>query len=177
MNNKLLGTCTIHKVQDLSLKKAVVSFDLERQKISKPDQMYVTLSRVTNTQGLFLTGSFKQDAIKANKSVSQEYDRLLNETFIPHIVQSPLPASLSIALLNTRSLKNHDADIASDLRLMNNDILFLTETQLSPSSGADEIQTFLDQSSISFNISVYLLLSNLAICFQKSILLQSVPPE
>ena len=49
----------MHKLQGLSLQEAVVSFDLDRQKIFKPDQVYVALSLVTNIQGLFLIGSFK----------------------------------------------------------------------------------------------------------------------
>ena len=69
--------------------------------------MYEALNRVTNIQGLFLTELFKQDAIKANESATQEYDGLHNETlFIPPLVRSPLPTTLSVALLNTRSLKN-----------------------------------------------------------------------
>ena len=86
--------CTIHKVQGLSLQEAVISFDSDRQKIFKPGQ-YVALSRVTNIQGLFLTGSFKQDAIKANESATQEYDRLHNGAlFIPPLMRSPLPTTL-----------------------------------------------------------------------------------
>ena len=54
---------------------------------------------------------------------------------------------------------------------MHNDILFLTETQLSPRSDGNEIQMFLDQFSIIFNMSDYRF-SSLAICYQKSILLQ-----
>ena len=127
---------------------------------------------MTNIQGIFLTGSFKQDAIKASESAAQEYDRLHDEAlFTPPIVQSPLPTTLSVTLLNTRSKKKHAADIASDWRLMNNDILFLTETQLSPGSDVNEIQTILDQFSISFNMSDYRF-SSLAICYQKSVLLQ-----
>ena len=96
---RLLWACAIHKVQALSLQEAVVSFDLERQKIFKPGQMYVALSRVTNIQGLFLTLSFKQDAIKASEIASQEYDGLHNEAlFIPPIVQSPLPKSQLLCL-------------------------------------------------------------------------------
>ena len=83
-------------------------------------------------------------------------------------MRSPLPTTLSVALLNTRSLKKHASDIASDWRLMNNNILFLTETQLSPSSDVNQIQTILDQFSISFNMSDYRF-SSLAICYQKSV--------
>ena len=54
---------------------------------------------------------------------------------------------------------------------MNNDILFLTETQLSPESDVNEIQTILDHFSISFNMSDYRF-SSLTICYQKSVLLQ-----
>ena len=62
--------------------------------------MYVALSRVTNIQGLFLTGSFRQDA-------TQEFNRLHNEAlFIPPLMRSLLPTTLSVALLNTRSFKN-----------------------------------------------------------------------
>ena len=169
---KLSWARTVHKVQGLSLQEAVISFDSDRQKIFKPGQTYVTLSRVTNIQGLFLTGSFKQDAIKANESATQEYGRLHNEAlFIPPLMRSPLPTTLQVALLNTRSLNKHAADIASDWRLMNNDILFLTETQLSPSGNVNQIQTILDQFSISFNMSDYRF-SSLAICYQKSVLLQ-----
>ena len=55
---------------------------------------------------------------------------------------------------------------------MNNDILFLTETQLSPGSDVNEIQAILYQFSISLiNLSDYRF-SSLAICYQKSVLLQ-----
>ena len=51
-----------------------------------------------------MTGSFKQDAIKASESAAQEYDRLHDEAlFTPPIVQSPLPTTLSVTLLNSRS--------------------------------------------------------------------------
>ena len=86
-------------------------------------------------------------------------------------MQSSLPTTLSVTLLNTRSLKKHAADITSDWKFMNNDILFLTETQLSPGSDVNEIQTILDQFSISFNMSDYQF-SSLAICYLKSVLLQ-----
>ena len=84
---------------------------------------------------------------------------------------SPLSTTLSVALLNTRSLKKNAANIASDWGLINNDTLFLTETQLSPGSDVNEIQTIFDQFSVSLNMSDYRF-SSLAICYQKSVLLQ-----
>ena len=41
-------SCTIHKVQGLSLEQGVVSFDLKKQNSFGPGQMYTALSRVTN---------------------------------------------------------------------------------------------------------------------------------
>ena len=57
---------------------------------------------------------------------------------------------------------------------MNNYILFLTETHLSPSSDVNKIQMFLHQFSISFNYRLLIdyQFSSLAICYQKSLLLQ-----
>ena len=79
-----------------------------------------------------------KDAVKANKNATPEYDRLHNEAlFILPLVRSPSPTTFPVALLNTRSLKKHAADIASDWRLMNNDILFLTEAQFSSSSNVN----------------------------------------
>ena len=73
--------CTLQKVQGLNLQEAVTSFDLERLRIFQPGQVYVTLSRLTNIQSLFLSASFKQDAIRPSESVAEEYDRLHNEAF------------------------------------------------------------------------------------------------
>ncbi|XP_057297639.1 uncharacterized protein LOC130628671 [Hydractinia symbiolongicarpus] len=78
----LAWACTIHKVQGLSLQKAVVSFDLERQRGFKCGQMYVALSRVTSTEGMYLTGLYKSSAIKADPSVTDEYERLRTENIL-----------------------------------------------------------------------------------------------
>ena len=62
----LAWACTIHKVQGLSLEMAVINFDLEKQRGFKCGQMYVALSRVTSTPGMYLTGTYKSNAIKAD---------------------------------------------------------------------------------------------------------------
>ena len=62
----LAWACTVHKVQGLSLDKAVISFDLLKQRSFNYGQMYVALSRVTSLNGLYLTGEYKSSAIKAD---------------------------------------------------------------------------------------------------------------
>ena len=46
----------------------------------KCGQMYVALSRVTSSQGLFLTAHYNPGAIKADKEAFQEYQRLKTES-------------------------------------------------------------------------------------------------
>ena len=52
-------------------------------------QMYVALSRVTSLNGLFLVGTYKSSAIKADKKAVREYERLRNE----RVLESPSDCS------------------------------------------------------------------------------------
>ena len=148
---KLSWACTVHKVQGLSLKEIVVSFELFRQRSFNPGQLYVALSRVTNLSGLFLTGIFNNQAFKADKQAFAEYERLRS-----HCVLSDVPQiqcshdSLTITLLNTRSLKKHAIDIKSDKRLMETDILCLTETHILPNQDVEDIEAQLDSFMIGY---------------------------
>ena len=140
----LSWACTIHKVQGLTLQKAVVSFDLVRQKSFNPGQIYVALSRVASLNGLYLTGEYKRTAIKADPKATDEYN-LLREQYQ---MKSPdyhelQPDTLIITLLNTRSLLKHACDIATDSVLLQSDILCLTETQMNNSSDTTSVATHL----------------------------------
>lgn len=74
----------MHKVQGLTRTQALVVFDLEKRKTFKPGQMYVALGRIKSLEGLFLTGYFQQNAIKANVEATGKYVRLNNEIlFVP----------------------------------------------------------------------------------------------
>ena len=119
----------MYKVQGLTIPQAVVSFDLEKQKTFKPGQVYVALCRIKSLEGLFLTGYFQRNAIKANVKATNEYERLNNEVlFVPPGASTISPRTLTLTLLNTRSLKRHVNDITSDSGLTESDVLFLTET-------------------------------------------------
>ena len=52
--------CTFHKVQRMNLSKAGVSLNLCNQKAFEPGQVYVTLSRIANFDGIYLTWSYNR---------------------------------------------------------------------------------------------------------------------
>ena len=134
----LSWACTVHKVQGLSLAEGVVSFDLEKQKSFNQGQIYVALSRISSMNKMYLIGSYNKAALKVNESAKKEYERLRSEGLFKS--QSHLAVtetSITITLLNTGSLKLHVLDIAMDDRLLDNDILCLTETQCD--TGSDNL--------------------------------------
>ena len=111
----LSWACTVHKVQGLSLQTAVISFNLHKQKASNAGQMYVALSRLTNMDGLFLTGNYSRETIRVNTHANEEYERINHDApFIPLEKVSTSDNCLVFGLFNTRSLKKHAIDIASD---------------------------------------------------------------
>ena len=131
---------SIHKVQSLSVTEAVISFDLQRQRQFNAGQMYVAMSRVRSLKGLYLTGTFDKKAIKANKKAFEEYERMRNECVLSPAASIPLCSeSLTICLLNTRSLQLHALDIAAVNEITESDIVCFTETQLSPDHDTTDI--------------------------------------
>ena len=132
---------TVHKVQDMGVPEAVISFDLERQTQFNAGQMYVAMSRVKFLTGLYFTGNYNKNAIKADHRAFIEYERMRkNCTLPPPALLGKLSSeSLLICLLNTRSLQLHINDIVNDIEIMESDVLCLTETQLSPNEDCDGI--------------------------------------
>ena len=149
----LAWACTVHKVQGLSLDRAVISFQLLKQRSFNNGQMYVALSRVTSLNGLFLTGEYKSSAIKADTRASQEYERMRRECEIEPLynADSISEATLTVTLLNTRSLHRHAVDISHDQVLLNTDVLCLTETQLLPNQDTNSISEILNAFSCLHN--------------------------
>ena len=149
----LSWACTIHKVQGLTLKEGVVSFELQRQKNFSQGQMYVALSRISKFENMHLLGKYHHNAIKVNQNAKKEYERLHKESLLlPPLLLQTRSDALTLTLLNTRSLKKHLDDILSDVDLLNNDVLCFTETQLQLHENTSEITSkFQDNFRMYFN--------------------------
>lgn len=133
--------CTVHKVQGLTLKKVVVSFDLLKQRSFNYGQIYVAISRSTSLQGLHVLGNIKMKHVKANPKVHQEYKRLREILPNTNSLSSQLSNNdVTVTLLNVRSLKKHSIDIKNDANIMNSDVIAFTETQLLPHNSDVEIR-------------------------------------
>ena len=135
----LSWACTVHKKQGLSLMSAVVSFDLENQKSFNEGQMYLALSRVTKIDNLFLIGKYSPNVFKVNENTVIEYSKLRESLFDRIYIDHADCNSLTVSLLNTRSLVRHAVDINRTKKLMENDILCLTESQITNDTDRAEI--------------------------------------
>ena len=123
--------CTIHKVQSLSLEEGVVNFDLQKQRKFGQGQMYTALSRVSSCDKFFCARKFEPSSIKLNVSALQEYERHRQGSIFENIEKICVTDdTITILLLNFRSLSKLACDIKTDGRLMSNDVLCFTETQL-----------------------------------------------
>ena len=161
----LAYACTVHKVQGLTLDEAVVSFNLERQRSFNPGQMYVALSRIKHITNLSLLGVYSSNAIKSNDDAAIEYIRLHADcTFLPKCDINVTDNNFVLTLLNTRSLRKHALDIATDTRLSNSDMLCLAETQIHSNEDTCNIQQILKQFTIHFNNMSHSVHENIAIC-------------
>ena len=135
-------------MQGLSLTSAVVSFDLGNQKSFNESQMYVTLSRVTKIDNLFLIGKNSPNVFKVNENAVIEYsslrENLFNIIYSDHVDCNSLAASL----LNTRSLVRHAVDIN---RTKEFDVLCLAESQITNDTDGAEIFQQLSTFKVNFN--------------------------
>ncbi|XP_026099002.1 uncharacterized protein LOC113070058 [Carassius auratus] len=121
---KLAWACTVHKVQGLTVDKAVVSLD----KVFSPGQAYVALSRVRTLDGLIIN-NFKDSVIYCNEKIDsamKNMPRLALENY--SFVKAP--GMFTIALHNVQSLRAHVQDLQVHRQIMNADCICLTETWL-----------------------------------------------
>ena len=138
----LAWTCTVLKVQGLSLTQIVGSFQLLKQRQFNYGQICVALSRVTTLEGLYILGPFLDDSIRGNPLALVKYSGMRTESILSvEVVEDTHQESLIVILLNVRSLHKHVTDLALDERLKKSEIICLTETQLIPNSDIPEIAT------------------------------------
>ena len=150
----LAWASTVYKVQGLNLEQGVIDFDLRKQKSFGPDQIYTTLSRVKTYDNLYCIGEFKKSAIKANRYLLIEHERLKqNDLF--STVKRNIISNITITILvhNIRSLSKHVNDTVSDRRIINNDIIGFTEKQISQSDSTSRIVEMLNFFNFNFNNS------------------------
>ena len=169
----LAWACTVHKVQGLTLDNIVVSFDLKKQRYFNYGQVYVALSRATSLNGLHILGTLESKHIRANPKVEEEYERLRETSSLHAHITTDLCniETVSICLLNIRSLKKHSLDLCNDPMLFKCDVLALTETQLLTSVPNDDIDSILNDFSIhrqDHNSDKFL---SLAVCYNDTITL------
>lgn len=123
---RLCWATSIHKIQGATLDNIVVSFDNR----FNSGQAYVALSRVKKLENLFLT-SFYENKITTSSKVRDEMNRLQQEALHPNpFAVISEKSSLKLALLNTRSAKNHFTDILANPVLSKADIVCLTESNV-----------------------------------------------
>ena len=74
---------------------------------------------------------FQPSSIKVNVSALQEYERLRQNSIFENIEKVCVSYdTITILLLNVRSLSKHSCEIKTNVRIMSNDVLCFTETQL-----------------------------------------------
>ena len=121
---------TIHQVHGLSLHQVVTSFQLFKQRSFNYGQIYVALNRSTSLNGIYILGEIQHKHIKADPRVHNEYERLRETLPLQPQIITESSSSLTISLLNVRSLKKHSTDVKHDSNIFNADMICFTETQL-----------------------------------------------
>lgn len=126
---RLAWACTAHKVQGLTTTEIVVDLN----KVFSAGQAYVALSRVTSENGLSISVSSVDNLkrkIYADKEVSEALSKM-PRFFTETKCEIKSTEIRKIILHNIQSLRQHFKDMARDYRIMDTDVICLTETWLS----------------------------------------------
>ena len=115
-----------HKVQGLSLTNIVASFQLLKQRNFNYGQTYAALSRIKSPNGLYVLGYFSVNSVRSGPRELEEHDRMQLESSLSIFETKNLhESSLTVSLLNVKSLKKHLANLICDERLLKNDLICL----------------------------------------------------
>ena len=132
--------------------------------------MCVALSRVTSIDNLFLIGKYSPSVFKVNENAILEFKRLKENRFDTIDAYHVHCNSFTISLLNVRSLKRYAVDITRARQLTENDILCLTESQITNDTDVIKVLEQLSSFKIYFN-SCGKRHQNLAIYLRENIIL------
>ena len=114
--------------------------------------MYTALSRVKTYDKLYCIGEIRKSAIKVNKDALLEYERLKQNDLFSTVKRNAISwDTVTVLVHNVRSLPRHVDDILSDNRIINDDIIGFTETQIKPSDSTSKIIETLNDFNIKFN--------------------------
>uniref|UniRef100_A0A672F4L9 ATP-dependent DNA helicase n=2 Tax=Salarias fasciatus TaxID=181472 RepID=A0A672F4L9_SALFA len=131
---KLAWACTVHKVQGLTVDRAVVCLE----KVFAPGQAYVALSRVRDLSGLIIM-NFKEKSIYCKDTIKEALDRMP-----PFLIEQPRPSldtpTLSVYLMNVQNLSRHLVDLVSCTQHLQPTCIAVTETWLTAQSSLDSVQ-------------------------------------
>ncbi len=107
-----------------------------------PGQAYVAFSRVKTLDGLHIL-NFNPIAIKASGDIKTEMERLtgnlLNFSAVIPAIYSPDSNTITVVLLNVRSISSKFPDIVQDATLISADVACITETWLRQSQTSPDI--------------------------------------
>ncbi|XP_026113641.1 LOW QUALITY PROTEIN: uncharacterized protein LOC113092282 [Carassius auratus] len=128
---RLAWACTVHKVQGLTVDKAVISM----KKIFAAGQAYVALSRVTSLDGLIIE-DFKENVIFAKDNIEQALQNMP-----PFILPCETTETFTYKMMlhNVEGLIPHILDIRQDNRYFEADMICVTETWLKPNNVENEV--------------------------------------
>ena len=120
----LAWASTVHKVQGLTVEKAVVSL----KKIFSSGQAYVALSRVKSVTGLTIK-DFEESKIYCNIKVEEAMKNMPQFAFEKSVFCN-VNTTLRVAFHNVQSLRAHIQDMHAHTSLMQADCICLAETWL-----------------------------------------------
>ena len=114
--------------------------------------IYTELSRIKTYVSLYCIRESKKSAIKVNKNALFEYARLKqNELFFTIKGNNISDDTIIVFVHNVQSFSKHIDDIVSDARIINNDIIGFTETEINQSDSTCKIMETLNFFNIDFN--------------------------